>query len=325
MNKKIILVAFGATAVICISILAYSYDNDSELNKAYGNVDIRQSTLSFERSGRIKEIMFDEGDKVSKGDVLASLDTQALDHQIAIQEAQCRIQKAGLDETTKGFRKEEIKQAKESVLSLSNSYKLAVLTNERYQKLYKAKSISAQDKDKAFYSMEQIGNQLKEAQAKYNMLQKGNRIEAIEKAKATYDSSILNLNYLTYQKNEQSVIKAPFDGVIRTRKSELGDMASPQSSVFELSITDKKRVRVYLTEKQLPIVKIGQKATVITTNNSEIFGKVAFISDTAMFTPKTVQTEALRAELVYEVRVDVLDSNNSLRLGQPVSVVFTNE
>ena len=185
MNKKINAVAFGATADICISILAYSYDNDSELNKAYGNVDIRQSTLSFERSGRIKEIMFDEGDKVSKGDVLASLDTQALDHQIAIQEAQCRIQKAGLDETTKGFRKEEIKQAKESVLSLSNSYKLTVLTNERYQKLYKAKSISAQDKDKAFYGMEQIGNQLKEAQAKYNMLQKGNRIEAIEKAKAT--------------------------------------------------------------------------------------------------------------------------------------------
>lgn len=314
-----------ATAIICASILAYNYEQGSDLNKAYGNIDIRQSTLSFERSGRIKEIMFDEGDKVSFGQIMASLDTKDLDHQISIQKAQCRIQKAQLDETTKGFRDEEIKQAKENVLSLSNSYKLAVLTNERYQKLYQAKSVSAQEKDKAFYSMEQIGNQLKEAQAKYNMLRKGNRIEAIEKANASYDSCIENLNYLTYQKNEQSVIKAPFDGVIRTRKSELGDMASAQSSVFELSITDKKRVRVYLTEKQLPIVKIGQKATVITTNNSEILGKVAFISDTAMFTPKTVQTEALRAELVYEVRVDVLDTENTLRLGQPVSVVFANE
>ena len=43
-----------------------------------------------------------------------------------------------------------------------------------------------------------------------------------------------------------------------------------------------------------------------------------------MFTPKTVQTEDLRADLVYEVRIDVKDSEGKLRLGEPVTVELNN-
>ena len=51
-------------------------------------------------------------------------------------------------------------------------------------------------------------------------------------------------------------------------------------------------------------------------------GKVSFISSTAEFTPKTVQTEELRTSLVYEVRVIVDDRDDRLRLGMPATVTI---
>lgn len=325
MNKKFIVAFFLLTAAVCGAIMYSKYQGSDELTKAYGNVDIRQSSLSFQRSGRIIKLNFDEGQRVKQGEVLAVLDTEDLNYQIQINEALMRQAKASLDEMVRGYRTEDIKQAGANVKRLEDNLKLATVTNERYQKLYKARSVSAQEKDNAFYSMTQIKAQLDEASAKYKQMLKGYRVEDIEKAQAQYDSTVAQVNYLNYQKDEQSVIKAPYDGVIRTRKSELGDMASPQSSVYELSVIDKKRVRVYLTEKQLPLVKVGAKAYISGVDDNKIEGTVAYISDTAMFTPKTVQTEELRPDLVYEVRVDTNDPENRLRLGQSVTVDFTKE
>ena len=93
----------------------------------------------------------------------------------------------------------------------------------------------------------------------------------------------------------------------------------------ELSVTDKKRVRVYLTERQLPLIRVGTAAFISGADDKKTEGTVAYISDTAMFTPKTVQTEDLRPDLVYEVRVDTNDPDNRLRLGQSVTVEFSEQ
>ncbi len=325
MNKKAILFAFALSAAACLSVLYLRYEGNDDLNKAYGNVDIRQSCLSFERSGRITELLYDEGDAVKKGSVMARLDTLDLEHQIAIARTKESEAKALLDEMTNGYRTEDINQARANVERLRSSLKLATLTNDRYQNLYRSHNASAQDRDQAYYAMSQMKAQLDEALAKYEMMCSGYRQEDIRKAVAQYDNAQKTLSYLDYQKEQQSVIKAPFDGVVRSRKNEIGDMSSMQSCVFELSLTDEKRVRVYLTEKQLPSVKIGNSAQVTTANGDSLTGKIAYISDTAMFTPKNVQTEDLRADLVYELRVDVDDSDNLLRLGQSVTVDFQHE
>ncbi|MDR0465749.1 MAG: hypothetical protein LBH94_00150, partial [Deltaproteobacteria bacterium] len=51
-------------------------------------------------------------------------------------------------------------------------------------------------------------------------------------------------------------------------------------------------------------------------------GTLGFISPTAEFTPKTVQTEDLRTSLVYEVRINVQDPEDRLRLGMPATVAL---
>lgn len=325
MNKKHLIIAVTITLIVLIIALFKTYQGQGDINKVHGLVDIRQASLSFERSGKIQDLYVDEGDKVTKGKVLARLDTRALDHQINIQEQQCLKAKANLDEITEGFRVEEINQAKANVTALENKFELASRTYDRYENLLKSHSVSKQQRDDAYFSMKQAKGQLEEAKAVLSKLTKGNRVEDIVKAKAEFDGCIANREYLLYQKNTQSVIKAPFNGVIRTRKNEVGDMASPTSTVFELSMLDKKRIRVYATQVQLENIKVGKTATVDNSLGQTIEGTVAYISDTAMFTPKTVQTEELRASLVYEVRVDVEAPDNLLRLGQPVSVIFNDK
>ena len=191
MNKKLIIVPFVLTAAVCAGIMYSKYDGSESLTKAYGNVDIRQSSLAFERSGRIIKLNFDEGQRVKKDEILAVLDTNDLNYQIQINEANMRQAKASLDEMVRGYRTEDIKQAGANVKRLEDNLKLATVTNERYQKLYKARSVSAQEKDNAFYSMTQIKSQLDEANAKYKQMLKGYRVEDIEKALDLVDRKLL--------------------------------------------------------------------------------------------------------------------------------------
>jgi HlyD family secretion protein len=117
-------------------------------------------------------------------------------------------------------------------------------------------------------------------------------------------------------------LHAPEAAVVRSRLLEVGDMASPQRPVFELALTDPKWIRVYVDEPNLGRVKPGMDASVFTDSapDKPISGKVGYISSVAEFTPKAVETEELRTNLVYEVRVRVDDKAGILRLGQPVTV-----
>ena len=103
-------------------------------------------------------------------------------------------------------------------------------------------------------------------------------------------------------------------------------MASPQKPVFKLSLNDKKWVRVYVSEKDLGRIYEGMRPGSIQTATPRIpLKQIGYISSTAEFTPKTVQTTELRTSLLYEVRVYVTDPDNVLRMGMPATVKIDTE
>jgi HlyD family secretion protein len=125
----------------------------------------------------------------------------------------------------------------------------------------------------------------------------------------------------------ESTLYAPTKAVVRSRNLEPGDMASPQSPVFTLGIMDPKWVRTYVPEDKLGLIKPGMRgyATADSWPDKRFEGWVGFISSTAEFTPRSVETPELRTSLVYEVRLNVHDPENVLRLGMPVTVRFDSE
>lgn len=134
---------------------------------------------------------------------------------------------------------------------------------------------------------------------------------------------------LEFQKNQldYTVMEAPQNGIITTRSQEIGARVNANQNVFIMSLTSPVWVRTYIQETNLGNIKYGQKAIILTDTldsktkkNKEYQGYIGYISPVAEFTPKTVQTQDLRTDLVYRIRVYINDVDEFLRQGMPVSV-----
>ena len=276
--------------------------------------------VSFERAGKIVTLNVDEGSTVRKGDILARLDSQSLNHQLKIQYAQCQAEQALLTQYQNGYLPEEIATAKAAVSKSQSNVDLASITYERNASLLRSKSISKQEYDSARAQYQQAQASLAEAQAQLELMERGYRQEIIASQDARVSACHAQLAYLNYQVQNQGVIVAPFNGTVRSRTHELSDYVGAGETIFALTDEDHKRIRIYLSAEQLRLVKVGQEVSVEVPYNAPLAGTISFISPTAMFTPKSVQTEDLRTDLIYEVRVEVTDSEHVLRFGQAITV-----
>lgn len=314
-------------AACLLGLAAYLYhafcqqDNQEEL-VLQGNVDVREVSLAFRQSDRILEMLAEEGDRVQKGQVLARLDTQELKLQLQRLNAEIAVQQSTVDKLHNGTRPEEIRQAEGNLRQAQAAAEHAAGVYQRKRDIYTSiAGISQQELDNAYHDMEAKQATMSVAEAALQEAKAGPRQEDIVGAEAGLQAlrnEQLRYTYLL----SQYELQAPDDGVIRSRLLEAGDMASPSKPVFKLSLPGKKWVRAYVPETELGRVYEGQQARVYIDSlpGKAIDGQVGYISGTAEFTPKHVQTEELRTSLVYEVRVYVDDADNVLRLGMPATV-----
>ncbi|MEE1307808.1 MAG: efflux RND transporter periplasmic adaptor subunit [Anaerovibrio sp.] len=314
-------------AACLLGLAAYLYhafcqqDNQEEL-VLQGTVDVREVSLAFRQSDRILEMLAEEGDRVQKGQVLARLDTRELKLQLQRLNAEIAAQQSTVDKLHNGTRPEEIRQAEGNLRQAQAAAEHAAGVYQRKRDIYTSiAGISQQELDNAYHDMEAKQATMSVAEAALQEAKAGPRQEDIAGAEAGLQAlrnEQLRYIYLL----SQYELQAPDDGVIRSRLLEAGDMASPSRPVFKLSLPGKKWVRAYVPETELGRVYEGQQARVYIDSlpGKAIGGQVGYISGTAEFTPKHVQTEELRTSLVYEVRVYVDDADNVLRLGMPATV-----
>lgn len=287
-----------------------------------GNVDIRQVELAFNASGRVKQVLVQEGDRVTKDQLLARLDTERLRLQLAQAEGLAGAQRSQLAKLKAGSRPEEIRQA----AALRDEAQVAVndarQVYERQQDLVARHFVSQQQADTAKYALNAAQQRLNAAEEAYRLAVLGPRKEDVSAAEATLAAQEAAVAGLKHDISEGE-LQAPNDGIVENRILEPGDMASPQKPVLTLALNDPVWARVYLPEDALGRVPAGARATITTDSHPErkYPGWVGYVSPTAEFTPKTVETAELRTSLVYQARVFVCDGSNELRQGMPVTVI----
>jgi HlyD family secretion protein len=289
----------------------------------YGNVDFRQASVAFNGNERIAEVLVEEGAMVKKGQVLARLDTNRLLPQLAQAEAAMESQQAVVTRLLNGTRKEEIAQAQASLESARADAVNASAQYERSKALGPMAAVSQQDIDQAKAAAGMAAAKVDVARNALRLAVIGPRPEDIAQAKAqlrSYESQLALLR----QQVADAELHAPFDAVVQSRLMEPGEMASPGKPVFSLATIGTKWVRAYISEPNLSHVRNGARAQIRIDGMPDhpLEGWVGFISSVAEFTPKTVQTEDLRTNLVYEVRVFAKDADNLLRLGMPATVTI---
>lgn len=329
MKAKIVrpLVAVLALAVVAAGawfLLGRQTGASARALTLSGNVDIRQVDLAFNGSDRIVRLLVQEGDRVKRGQLLGSLDTQRLEHTVAYDEARVAAQRQVVDRMEAGSRLEEIRKARADVDAAAAESRNAERIDHRLQKLRERHVASQQDADDARAAADAARARLKAAHEALALTLAGPRAEDKAAAKATLRAYEARLA-LTRRQLADANLYAPADGIIRNRILEPGDMVSPQTPVFSLALTTPLWVRAYVDEPDLGKISPGMDAVVTTDSYpDQRYGAwVGFISPTAEFTPKSVETREVRTRLVYEVRVFVCDPRDELRLGMPATVHIT--
>lgn len=315
----------GLVVLVALGAWWWAHDRGDDELVLYGNVDVRQVSLAFNTSERVAEMRAQEGDQVRQGEVLAVLDTSTLALRIAQAQAQLEAQDSALRRLEAGNRPEEIAQARANLAAAEAG---ALEARDQLQRLRTVSSatsgraVSRQELDAATAALEVAQARALEARKQQELAVAGPRSEDIAQARAQRDAASAALA-LMRQQLADAQLKAPVDAVVRSRLLEPGDMASPQRPAYALAITQPKWVRAYVAESDLARVRPGQAARVAVDGVPQPFeGRVGFIASVAEFTPKNVQTEDLRTSLVYELRVNVDDPDDRLRLGMPATVRF---
>jgi HlyD family secretion protein len=321
--RIVLLVVLVSIAVLGVRWFVTVKENGSSAElKIYGNIDIRKADLAFNEQERIAGVLVEEGDRVSKGQVLAILQTHRLEAQIKQAEAQIDAQQDVVKALVAGTRPQEIAQARAELAAAKATVRNSKLNFERISKTSGAGATSRQALDNARAQFDVDEAQLKVKEKALNLAVEGPRKEDIAAAKNTLKALEASLLLLKIRLGDMTLI-SPAPGIIQNRILEPGEMADPNRPVVTLALTDPKWVRAYVAEKDLGRINLGMKAKVLSDSFPEqsFKGWIGFISPVAEFTPKTVETEDLRTKLVYEVRVFVHDLKDQLRLGMPVTVI----
>nr|MBS0022020.1 efflux RND transporter periplasmic adaptor subunit [Gammaproteobacteria bacterium] len=324
-NKK--LVRLGAIVlVVAVAAAAWWYfgareETDASRLVLYGNVDIREIYLTFNNAEHIERILVQEGDRVREGQLLATLHSARLQAEVDVAHARVAARKAALARLEAGSRQEEIAQARANVVAARARLNEAQATFERIQSLFKSSSVSRQQLDEAQARLSTRRADLKVAEETLTLAVTGPRAEDIDEARAMLQADEARLA-LSRELLQDTKLHAPADGVVRNRILEPGDMASPQTPVLTLALTDPVWVRAYAPETVLGQLTPGMPAEVASDSypDKTYRGWIGFVSPTAEFTPKNVETPELRTRLVYQVRVYVCNPQDELRLGMPATV-----
>ena len=294
---------------------------DTEAMTLYGNVDIREAVLAFRVSGRVADIKVDEGDMVKAGDVLAVLDSEPLE--IAARAADAAVSSISAHNALihSGSRAEDIAHAKAKVEAAEVAFVHARQQHERLKALMASGIVSQDSLDTAEAARDQAEANLRAVEEQYKALGAGFRAEEKSESDALLRQAQANLDISLLAVRDATLL-APSDGIILTRAIEHGMMIQAGSPAFSLSLTNPVWVRAYVEGSQMGFFNSGTKVLLYTDSRPDkpYHGTVGFVSPTAEFTPKSVETAELRTSLVYRIRVVVDNPDEMLRQGMPVTI-----
>ncbi|WP_020160905.1 efflux RND transporter periplasmic adaptor subunit [Methylobacter marinus] len=287
----------------------------------YGNIDIRQVELTFHDAEHIAAMYAREGERVKKGQLLAIQDLERFQYAVDSAEARAEAQRQVVARLEAGSRAQDIRKAKADVKSAQATLQFAQKEFDRLQALVQRQSAPVQALDRARAELDAARERMRSLKQLQALAVIGPREEDIAEARALLKAaeSALDLAKKAWQ---DAHLYAPADGIIQDRILEPGDIADIRAPVYTLALIDPVWARAYVSEDRLGRLKYGMPAHIETDSypDKTYAGWVGFISPTAEFTPKTVETPELRTSLVYQVRVFACNPQNELRLGMPVTV-----
>ena len=303
--------------LVIVGISACSSNDGNTLIEHSGTVEMTNIIISSRVPGIIKKTYVEEGTSIKAGDTLAIIDHEKFDLQLAQAYASMRVVDAQLKILRKGARKEDKKQAEEILKQTELHLMQATKNKERMEKLYGSQAVTEKQYDDAITGYDLAVSKQNTAKQNVNKI-KSARPEEIEQAEANLVKAKSSIGLI--QKNiNDCYLTSPIEGQVVGKYIEVGESVSFMSSMFKITNLSEAELIIYVTEKELALVKYDQNAeiTIDAFNDKSFNGRVIFISPEAEFTPKNIQTKDERTKLVFAIKIKIDNSEHFLKPGMP--------
>jgi len=247
-----------------------------------GRLEATQIYVASKYPGRVKDVLFNEGDTVETGQVVARIDTTALEAQL--REAQAQI-KAAQDSRRVSLAQVAVKQA---------DYNFAEKQYARSKDLVTRGAVSGQEAE-----LDQARALANRAELVGAQADATRSISNIDAAQATADRLKSEIN--------DAVLVAPLRARVETRLTEPGEVLPQGGRVFSLNNLADVYMYVFLPESVTGKVNVGSEARIVLDAAPQypIRAFVSFVSPMAQFTPKTVETAEERHNLTFRVKLQI--------------------
>ena len=279
-------------SIILTSLVSCNNSNDKA--DGYGNFEATEITISAENHGKLMQFDIEEGNVLKKETFIGYIDTIPL----SLKREQLQVSKAVISSKSKGVLSQ--------IDVLNAKLETAMLNKTRAENLLKDNAGTQKQLDDINGEIEVIKQQ----------------ILSIEIQNAPVVNEIKNVDLQIKQLDDQiekSKIINPIDGTVLEKYAEVNEVTAFGKPLYKIADLSTMNLRVYVSETQLPEIKIGQEVTVKidTSEGMESYtGTISWIASQAEFTPKIIQTKEERVALVYAVKIDV-KNDGSLKIGMP--------
>lgn len=283
------------TFLILINLVACNKNNDKA--DGYGNFEATEVTISAEASGKIEYLNLEEGAIVAPNTQVGLIDT-----------IQLYLSKQQLIASKNTIASKSVNVLSQTAV-LNEQLKTTLIEQKRIQNMFAENAATKRQVDEINGKVNVLNEQIKSIKTQEAPI--GNEQKSI-------DVQIEKIN----DQIQKCKITSPFQGTVLAKYSEANETTNFGKPLYKLADLTTMTLRVYISEKQLNQIKVGQKVTVKIDTQEDMKsypGTISWISSSAEFTPKIIQTKEERANLVYAVKVNV-KNDGSLKIGMPAEM-----
>jgi HlyD family secretion protein len=290
--------------------------------QALGTLEYDRITVPAPVAEKIVSIDVREGEQVTAGAVLLTLDRTRVEAETQATLAEAQRQREALAELEAGARSEQVRQARANLAATKADAEDAGAYYERVQGLADRKLVAAADVDRARAAASSANAQMRQAQAALDELLHGTRREQIAQGKAALRGAEAAEAAQRAVLDKLQVV-APRDGRVDSLPYRLGDQAPVGAPLVVLLVGDAPYARIYVPEPIRSRVKVGDAVRVfVDGEEAPVAGRVRMIRSEPSFTPYYALTGEDAARLSYLAEVSLGSDAAELPAGLPVRVEF---
>lgn len=320
MLKRLFILVF--VLLLLGGLFAYNYLKNSKNNNIVsGIVKATEIKVGSQETGRVQEILFEEGDSLLTGDTIAVLEQTNINTKIKTLQEKVKIQEIKVREVYNGYEQSDINSSKQVQERILLEYQQAQREAQRYQELYKRQIISKQELEAVQNKSDILNKQYSESNIKYKKLKQGYRSEQKQIAQALLSQYKQELKELEARQDEL-IIKSPCNCLLSELNIEQGNLVKANSVIALLIDTGDIWIEGYLPEFTYGEIQLGHQVQVNTLSGKKLTGEVYYIAPQAEFTPRNIQTLKNRQEQVYKVKIRLNNSQDKLLPGMDVNLFF---